>query len=305
MESRNFFTTFAKLIIFRAELTSLQKIYCLALGLLLLSASPAAAGIREDVEYLSSPLLKGRATGSTGAVETTWYVMRRFAAAGLETSVQSFDAGHGVGRNVVGIHCGNPSSKSFVLVMAHFDGIGSYEGDVYPGADSKASGAAVLLSLADSLAGASANYIFAAVDAHEASLQGAEMLASQGYKISMAVNLDILGSTLAPPNKYRPDFLIILGGDKFEKQHSKEMDALNAGPQLRLYYDYYRSKAFTDYFYNRASDQAPFIRRNIPAVMFTSGITMNTNKPSDTSDTLDYGVLERRRAFILSWLRTL
>ena len=118
----------------------------------------------------------------------------------------------------------------------------------------------------------------------------------------MVVNIDTIGSSLAPPNKYRPDFLIVLGGNDFEKQNSKQFDKANEGPRLRLYYDYYRSKSFTEYFYTRISDQAPFLRKGIPAVMFTSGITMNTNKVIDTAETLDWGILERRAELIRNWL---
>lgn len=259
----------------------------------------------EDVEYLSSTLLKGRGFGSTGAVEASWYVLRRFDAAGLDTSVGSFRTERGVGHNIVGIHRGNPRSDSYVLVTAYFDGMGEAGGEIRPGADSNASGVAMLLALADSLAGSQSNYIFAALDGHNDGRSGAESLSLMPWKLKMVANIDIIGSTLAPPNKYRPDFLIILGGDNFEKKNSKQMDALNAGPGLRLYYDYYRSKAFTEYFYASASDQTPFLRKGVDAVMFTSGITMNTNKPEDTYDTLDYDVMARRSDFILAWLKTL
>ena len=266
---------------------------------------PARAGLKEDVEYLSHPLLGGRGVGSTGSVEASWYINRRFRAAGLQTRISFLPTPAGIGHNIIGVHRGNPSSDSYVLVTAHFDGLGTYNGEVYPGADSNASGVAILLALADSLSQSRSNYIFAALDCHDYELAGAEALAAEPWTPSMVVNLDILGSTLAPPNKYRLDFLIILGGDKFEKQYSKLCDQLNEGPGLRLYYDYYRSKGFTDYFYNKASDQAPFIRKGVPAVMFTSGITMNTNKPQDTWDTLDYDVMARRADFILAWLKTL
>ena len=279
---------------------------CILFSLLITTSAFAASGLKEDVEYLSSVLLKGRGVGSAGAVEASWYVLRRFDAAGLKTQVASFKTADGVvGHNIVGIRQGNPKSASYVLVMAYFDGMGEIGGEILPGADANASGVAMLLALADSLAGARSNYIFAAIDGHNAGRAGSEALSKEPWKLSMVVNLDIIGSTLAPPNKYRPDFLIVLGGDKFEKQNSKKMDALNAGPGLRLFYDYYRSKSFTEYFYESASDQSAFLRKGVPAVMFTSGITLNTNKPEDTFDTLDYEVMARRSDFILAWLKTL
>ena len=280
------------------------KIICLAF-LALSVCVPALAGLKEDVEYLSSPLLGGRVTGSAGAVEASWFIQRRFRAAGLASSISYFRTERGVGRNIVAVHRGNPKSSSYVLVTAYYDGMPPVKGEFLPGADANASGVAMLLSLADSLAGSRGNYIFAAIDGHNCGRMGAEVLAREPWRISMVANIDIIGSTLAPPHPTFPAFMIILGGDGFEKKNSKAMDALNRRTRLHLYYDYYRSKAFTEFFYASASDQTPFLKKNIPAVMFTSGITLNTNKPGDTYDTLDYGVMELRRAFILSWLKSL
>lgn len=256
--------------------------------------------MREDVEYLSHSLLGGRGFGSTGAVEASWFALRRFEAAGLQTSIRCFSTPKGVGHTIVGLHQGNPRSDSYVLVMAYFDGLGSLGGETLPGADANASGVAMLLSLADSLATSRGNYIFAALDGHNADRAGAADLCALPYKLSMVVNLDIIGSSLAPQNKLRPDYLIVLGGEPYEKQ----LEHLNIGINMRLYFDYYRSKSFTDYFYRKVSDQTPFLERGCKAVMFTSGITMNTNKPSDTFDTLDYEVMEKRRTLILSWLKS-
>ena len=38
--------------------------------------------------------------------------------------------------------------------------------------------------------------------------------------------------------------------------------------------------------------------------MFTSGITMNTNREGDTSDTLDYVIFARRVDLISNWLES-
>ena len=228
--------------------------------------------------------------------------MRRFQQSGLGCKIQFFRTDKGVGRNIYAVSRGNPRSDRYILVIAHYDGLGIINGNLYPGADSNASGVAVLLHLADSLCLEGRNYIFAALDAHSEGLVGAEQFCRLPYSHSLVVNLDTIGSTLAPPNKYRPDFLIALGGKKYEKQ----LEALNAdGPKLRLYYDYYRSKGFTDYFYSKISDQAPFLRKGVDAVMFTSGITLNTNKPDDSAQTLDYSVLERRADLICTWLNSL
>ncbi len=74
---------------------------------------------------------------------------------------------------------------------------------------------------------------------------------------------------------------------------------------LELGYDYYGSKDFTNLFYRRICDQRVFLEHGIPAVMFTSGITLNNNKVTDTPDTLDYALMRRRIQLIFYWLEKL
>ena len=298
MERRNFFTTFAKIIIYRAVLKRICKILLLA-AVLLTSGFPAKAGIRDDLVCLADSLMEGRGHASRGAVEAQSYLLRRFRQMGLQPSLQTFCTDKGVARNIIAVSRGDARSSQYTLVIAHYDGLGCIGGRVYPGADCNASGVAVLLYLAEALKDSGRNFVFAALDAHSEGLAGAETLAAAcPWKLSMVINLDTIGSVLAPPNKYRPDFLIALGG----KSHEKALEKANEGIGLRLYYDYYKSKSFTDYFYNRISEQAPFLRKKVPAVMFTSGITMNTNKLTDDAEGIDFEILERRAELIRNWL---
>ena len=52
----------------------------------------------------------------------------------------------------------------------------------------------------------------------------------------------------------------------------------------------------------RLSDQRVFIDNGIPAVMFTSGITMNNNKTRDKATSLNYPILKKRIYLIYHWL---
>ena len=64
---------------------------------------------------------------------------------------------------------------------------------------------------------------------------------------------------------------------------------------------YYGSKDFTRMFY-RLSDQRVFIDNGIPAVLFTSGITTNTNKTWDKPTTLDMEVFKKRIFLMYHWI---
>ena len=64
---------------------------------------------------------------------------------------------------------------------------------------------------------------------------------------------------------------------------------------------YYGSRQFTDLFW-KISDQKIFADNRIPAVMFTSGITMNNNKLRDKVSTLNMEVLQKRIYLMYHWI---
>ncbi|MBQ9400179.1 MAG: M28 family peptidase [Bacteroidales bacterium] len=269
-----------------------------------LPAQPALTetSLRQDVEFLSGEFCQGRGTGTRGAAESAFFLLRRFREAGLEPRLQTFDAEGSIARNVIAEYRGDYSSDRYILVCAYYDGLGVLSGRMYPGADANASGVAALLAAASRIAAARprANYLFAALDGHMSGLSGAQAL--YGYRrVRLAVNLDTVGSSLAPVSSYWPDYLIALGGTPYEVG----LEKANKATDLRLYYDYYGSRDFTDFFYRKVSDQKVFVSHGIPAVMFTSGITDHTNKESDTASTLDYRLLCLRARLISDWLLSL
>lgn len=254
--------------------------------------------LRQDVEFLSDSLCGGRAAGSPASFDAASYICRRLRDMGYPFEIQSFSTGSGkVGHNIVSVPAAG--AKPLTLVMAYYDGLGVLEGTLYPGADSNASGVAALLALADRLKGRS-DVLIAFLDGHNAGMSGSAALqeALRGRKLSMVVNLDILGGTLAPVDKYWQDYLIALGAERY----SKTFEKCNEGLMLHLYYDYYRSRSFTDLFYRRIGDHRGFLSGGVPVIMFTSGITLNTNRPDDTASTLDYEVFSRRVEFIARFL---
>lgn len=275
--------------------------------------------LQEDVHFLCDSLRMGRRYGSRGVVDAAFWVQHEFESMGLKTSVQHYRSSGKTGHNVQGL-LRAPGSSKYIIVMACMDGIGTFDDVVYPGADANASGVAALMALARSMTShtgdfnpsqwlrngkPSRNVLFVALDGHNDHSSGAtalwESLAGQGISrsdILMVVNLDTMGSNMAPPQRYWKDYLIILGGLRYEKT----IGSCNSGLGLHLYYDYYDSRSFTDMFYRRVGDQAVFVSNGVPSVMVTSGITMLTNKAGDLPATLSYDLLERRVELIRRWL---
>ena len=117
------------------------------------------------------------------------------------------------------------------------------------------------------------------------------------------VNIDQIGSTMSPLNDGRKDFIIMLGGKSFRNSCDNLLSNVNSMYDINmdLGFTYYGSENFTKMFY-RLSDQRVFVDNRIPAILFTSGITMNTNKTWDKVGTLDMDVLQKRIYLMYHWV---
>ena len=290
--------------------------------------------LQRKVEFLCDTICHGRATGTIGNIQAATYLEREFRNARImpigDTYVKRFRTGQGevLGGNVVGFIPGSIKTPKdrYVIVGAHYDHLGDLNGTTYPGADSNASGTVALLSLSEMFSvmktlgkSYNSNIIFVAFDARELSMAGSnafwEMLENGELKdpvsgktigpkdIKLMVNIDQIGSTLAPLHKDREDYMIMLGKHSLKPAEKELLSYCNrsTGLHMDLDFTYYGSKNFTDIFY-RLSDQRVFIDNKIPAVLFTSGITMNTNRTRDTADSLNYTIFKKRIYLIFEWL---
>ena len=288
------------------------------------------AKLIHDLSFLADSVCAGRATGSAGSIEAATWIARRFAKLGLKPIGQGYTHNFKVsstlvGRNVIGLLKGNDSarSKGYIIIAAAYDGLGIIAGKRYPGADSNASGVVAMLSMAGMMSisrdlGRSygTDVIFVALDAKYQRLAGSAALwdeicsrsltdPSTGKAISrgdikVMVNIDQIGSTLSPVRPGRNDYMLMLSGGYGIKE--MEQGNKSKGTGLDLSYTYYGSRDFTNAFYNKIGDHRIFVENRIPAVLFTSGITMNNNKTTDTVESLDAGILKRRIYLMWNWL---
>ena len=288
-----------------------------------------AENVKATVEYLSDPATGGRAMGTEGSRRVATWLSERFHSLGLEPVsgawLHGFHSGGSFGRNVMGIIPGCAASLRYVLVMAHYDNLGTLEGTFYPGADSNASGVAALLEVAGMVAhmqsirrGYGTSLLVVALDGKEKNQAGAGELwsALEGGRlrdpstgrtispsdITLVVNLDQMGATLAPLTKGNPNYLMMLSDEATGRRSTLESVNRAQHIGLELGFDYYGSKDFTKLFYQRISDQRVFLENGIPSVMFTSGITLNNNKPYDDAASLDYTVMRKRIQLVFYYL---
>lgn len=265
--------------------------------------------IETDVRFLSDEFCAGRAMGTPGYSAAAFYVADRFRECGLDVHTESFTFRGVPGHNVIGTHTVRGATK-WIIVLSRLDGVGDYSGKRFPAADANASGVAAMLALADRMRSAvvAKNVMYVALDGHHQALCGADALWGELQKrgigsrqIAMVVNIEEIGTDLVPPVKEHKNYLIALGG----ADYGQAMWDCNGGLNLQLHFDYYGSENFTRMFYRRVSDHRVFLENACPCVMFTSGITMNTNRLSDTPATLNYDLIGKRVEFMFRWIRKL
>lgn len=276
------------------------------------SAVASTEKLESYVSFLANDICRGRQTGTRGGQISGSYIKDHFEKFGLEpykgSYYQSFAIDSTIGRNILGIIPAFRESDEYIVISAHYDYIGTLDGKIYNGADDNASGVSVLLGLAEIFSvmkregtGPSKNIIFAAFDAKEMNMSGStyflNTLNIPSRKVLWNLNIDQIGSTFAPPSKSQ-SYILILGADKRASLRDR-IDFLNVFSRSYLDVDFtfYGSRAFASIFY-RASDQSAFTDRGIPALLFTSGITAHTYKPSDDYDLLNYEVMTRRLKLI-------
>ena len=289
--------------------------------------------LSERIEHLCDSICEGRGSGQRGGGIAALWLQREFGNIGLMKMSGGY--AHAVklndgkyGRNIIGMLPGSKATTRdrYVIVGAHYDHLGTLEGKMYPGADANASGTAALLSLAEMLSEYrnggkihDSNVIFVAFDAKEHDMAGSKALwrmIENGQlrdpqsgktitkdKIALMVNIDQIGCTISPLASGRKDYIIMLGNESLKpiKRDMLRICNLMFAIDMEIDLTYYGSKNFTRMFY-RLSDQRVFIDNGIPAVLFTSGITMNTNKTRDNAQTIDTEILRKRIFLMYHWL---
>ncbi len=267
--------------------------------------------LTDHVAFLADPARQGRGPGSEGHDAAAKYIADRFKAYGLAPGgdngsyFQSFAMPVGERReprtvaNVVGIIPGTKSEwkDQSVLVTAHYDHLGlgwpdvhkGDEGKVHPGADDNASGVAVMLELANTLARAekpSRSIVFVAFTGEEAGLLGSAFYVEHGGafpvgKVIGAINLDTVG-------RLGDQRLSVIGtGTASEWQHIFRGASFVTGVESRNIPEAMQ-----------ASDQMSFVRKGVPAVQIFTGAHGDYHRPGDTADKIDGPGLVKVATFV-------
>lgn len=246
------------------------------------------------------------------------YLVEQFSSFGLPVSLHPFEAFGGMYQNVIASLSASAAHSSSdgtpLLIAAHYDTVpGS------PGADDNASGLAVLLEVARSLARSSVRREIrfigfsleeedllgslaytAHLKAREEAITGAIVLECVGYTNSRE------GSQLAPPNlpitlPSVGDFLGIIGNtasatlaaavERSARQHVPELKVISLLVPGN-------GEILPD---TRRSDHAAFWHHGFPAIMLTDTANFRNphyHQPTDAIETLDFAFMRQVAQFV-------
>ncbi|MBL4618327.1 MAG: M20/M25/M40 family metallo-hydrolase [Robiginitomaculum sp.] len=251
-----------------------------------------AKRLMNTVTTLSGQEYQGRGVGTKGLDLAADYIRDAFISAGIkpadgsyfqEFSVTGPDGTQVKVKNVVGIIQGSDPAFAgqSVVLSAHYDHLGfgwpdvrsEHKGKLHPGADDNASGVAVMLEVAISLAKSAPkrSIILLASTAEESGLLGAYHYIKTAKdhpkaKVFANVNLDTVGND-------RDGFLIFGGSTAREWPFIFMGTGATTGIKTTLV-----KQAVN------ASDHTAFIEANIPAIHIFGSASGTYHRPSDTGD---------------------
>ncbi|HPF26582.1 MAG TPA: M20/M25/M40 family metallo-hydrolase [Steroidobacteraceae bacterium] len=251
------------------------------------------------IRWLADPARDGRGLTTPGLEAAGDYVAEAFKQAGLapgngDSWFQPFEftppgAQQAVRtRNVIGVLRGaNPAfADQAIIVSAHYDHLGrsgpgvrvEEVGQLHPGADDNASGVAVMLELARTLAAAGApprTIVFIGFSGEESGLNGSKFYVSNPTPVPLAgiravVNLDTVGRL------GNGEVTALATGTATEWQHVLRGITFTTG---------IATKSIPGA--SQSSDQQSFIEHGIPGIQLFTKAHLDYHRPTDTADKID------------------
>jgi len=256
--------------------------------------------LKDHVGYLADDKLKGREAGRAGGRAAGQYLADRFEKLKLQTAGDGdtfFQNFSGRYRNVVALLEGSDEQlrREVIVIGAHYDHVGFGNesnsrgpiGRIHNGADDNASGTAAVMELAEAFTMLAEpprrSIVFIGFDAEEKGLFGSQHWCKQPTvdrdRLAAMINLDMVG-------RLRDDRLCVFGsrtGIGLRRLISRQNE------DLKLSFSW-EMKAKADHY--------PFFKRNVPTLMFNTGLHDVYHTPKDDAHLINNAGMQRVTRFV-------
>jgi hypothetical protein len=271
----------------------------------------------------ASAKFEGRETGKIGQKKAAeflknYYIDHHIASPfGGNDYFQSIPTEHlkpflNPSENVIAFIEGNEKPEEIIIISAHYDHLGMYDGDIYYGADDDGSGNVAMLEIAEAFQeavlegnGPKRSIVFLHVTGEEKGLLGSKYYTNfPVFPLENTItnlNMDMIGR-VDEIHTNNPNYIYLIGSDKLSTDLHELSENINAKfTQLNLDYSFNDDHDPNRYYYR--SDHYNFAKNNIPIIFYFNGTHNDYHKVTDTPDKINYEVLTKRAqlVFYTAW----
>lgn len=285
-----------------------------------------ATDLKTHLYIVADDTMEGRQTGEPGQKRAGQYLIDQYKAMGVSyppaasSFYQSVPASFMNSRrgklkdseNIWAFIEGSEHPEEIIVISAHYDHIGTENGEVFNGADDDGSGTVALLEMAEAFAkakkdgnGPKRSILFLHVTGEEHGLHGSRYyIENPLYPLANTVadiNIDMIGrrDDLHPKTN---NYVYVIGSDRLSSELHTITNEVN-DKYIKMDLDFrFNARDEPNRYYFR-SDHYNFAKNGIPSVFLFNGVHDDYHKATDTPDKIEYDALEKRTqlAFAIAW----
>lgn len=286
-----------------------------------------ATELEKHLYIVAADSMQGRDTGSEGQKKAGRYLIGEYSKMGISypkgaTSFyqkvpsafmrRNYSPTPNDSENIWAFIEGSEKPDEILVISAHYDHVGTKNGEIYNGADDDGSGTVALLEIAQAFIkakneglGPKRSILFLHVTAEEKGLHGSRFYSENPLfplKNTIAdINIDMIGrrDTI---HKTTNNYVYVIGSDRLSTDlHKINEEANSKYTKLDLDYKYNDINDPERIYYR--SDHYNFAKNGIPSIFFFNGVHADYHLPGDTPDKIEYDALAKRTqlAFATAW----
>lgn len=265
----------------------------------------------EHVEVLADDGYQGRKAGTEGGRMTIEYLKAAYTDLGVlpvcnDTFEQSFSfenrSGLAQAENLIARIPGTSGQSGSIVLTAHFDHLGTFNNEIYNGADDNASGVSALLEIARVVQNAPLEHdlILAALDAEESGLLGARHLVDSACFASMDARLNVNMDMIS-----RNEAGELYAAGTFHYPFLKPiLESVTPRSNMTLLFGHDEpGSSLMDW--SNASDHAPFHAKGVPFIYFGVEDHAGYHHPTDDFEAITPEFFQSAADYIYHALRAL
>jgi Zn-dependent M28 family amino/carboxypeptidase len=286
-----------------------------------------ATDLQKHLYIVAADSMQGRDTGSEGQKKAGRYLIAEYTKMGISYPKgassfyqkvpsafmrRNYSPTPNDSENIWAFIEGTEKPDEILVISAHYDHVGTKNGEIYNGADDDGSGTVALLEIAQAFIkaknegfGPKRSILFLHVTAEEKGLHGSRYYSENPLfplKNTIAdINIDMIGrrDTI---HKTTNNYVYVIGSDRLSTDLHKINEEANA-KYTKLDLDYkYNDINDPERIYYR-SDHYNFAKNGVPSIFFFNGVHKDYHLPGDTPDKIEYDALAKRAqlAFATAW----